>query len=74
MKEPCMCGAPDCRRCFPGNFRRGVYVAEMTEEEEEELEDDCDEPDDDPRDSDGDSLIPEVAAAEFGGMEERREP
>jgi len=49
----------------------------MTEEEVEELEDDCDEPDDDdddPRAWDGDSLIPEVAAAEFGGMEERREP
>mgnify|MGYP001559253909 CR=1 FL=1 len=25
MKEPCLCGAPDCRRCFPGNFRNGRY-------------------------------------------------
>jgi hypothetical protein len=25
--EPCMCGAPDCRRCFPENFdRRGRYI------------------------------------------------
>lgn len=27
MPEPCLCGAPDCRRCFPGNFdRHGRYI------------------------------------------------
>lgn len=39
MYEPCMCGASDCRSCFPQNFQRGVYVAEMTEEAIEEMHD-----------------------------------
>ena len=34
---PCMCGADDCPRCFPGNFSRigskQVYTAEMSDEE-----------------------------------------
>ena len=34
---PCMCGADDCPRCFPGNFSRVggelLYTAEMTDEE-----------------------------------------
>jgi len=26
MKQPCMCGADDCKRCFPSRFVDGVYV------------------------------------------------
>jgi len=25
-REPCMCGADDCKSCFPGNFINGKYA------------------------------------------------
>jgi hypothetical protein len=34
----CMCGADDCPRCHPGNFRDGWYVGDLTEDEIDELE------------------------------------
>ena len=30
-KEPCMCGDPDCRRCFPGSHYREVDEDEAYE-------------------------------------------
>jgi hypothetical protein len=27
MKEPCLCGAPDCRRCFPFSWRENMLRA-----------------------------------------------
>ena len=69
--EPCMCGADDCSDCHPENFKNGRYIEDC--EEGEKIEEDCDdfeEPDDyDYRDCNGDSLDPDVAAAEFGGMD-----
>jgi PHP family Zn ribbon phosphoesterase len=26
MKEPCMCGATDCARCYPQNFDHGIFL------------------------------------------------
>jgi hypothetical protein len=38
-----MCGAEDCPKCYPGNFRRIgnrlVNVSELTEEQVDNLED-----------------------------------
>ena len=39
MSEQCMCGALDCKRCYPGNFRHGEYVGDLEEDEVEALED-----------------------------------
>ena len=63
MTEPCLCGAPDCRRCFPQNFRRtrmGRYVYidpdaepddyEPDDEPDPDADPDADEPDDEPPD------------------------
>ncbi len=25
---PCLCGAPDCHRCFPENFKNGQYIGD----------------------------------------------
>ena len=36
--EPCLCGAPDCRRCYPGNFRGKIYVGEMSDDEIDDME------------------------------------
>jgi hypothetical protein len=35
----CECGALDCRRCYPGNFRHGVYIGDMDEDQIDELDD-----------------------------------
>ena len=32
----CLCGALDCSRCHPENFRRGIYIAEMDKDEIQE--------------------------------------
>ena len=61
--------------CEPGECPEcGTAVDEAVVQQA--YDDDCDGPDDDddPRDRHGNSLIPSVAAAEFGGMAERREP
>ncbi len=34
----CDCGADDCRRCRPGNFRHGEYIGDMDEDELDEFE------------------------------------
>ena len=26
MGEPCLCGATDCRQCYPQDFYRGKYM------------------------------------------------
>jgi hypothetical protein len=39
MSEPCMCGALDCKRCHPGNFRRSIYIGDLEGDEVEALED-----------------------------------
>ena len=26
LAGPCLCGAPDCRSCFPEHFRNGRYI------------------------------------------------
>jgi hypothetical protein len=26
FKEPCLCGAEDCIRCYPSHFQNGVYL------------------------------------------------
>ena len=31
---PCLCGADDCPRCFPGNFYRGVFLDDETTQEQ----------------------------------------
>ena len=36
MREPCLCGAEDCRRCRPGNFAGGVYIGDCESEAEVE--------------------------------------
>ena len=36
MRGPCDCGAEDCIRCYPQNFRNGKYIGDGVEEEEEE--------------------------------------
>ena len=38
MKEPCMCGAEDCRYCYPNNFRNGRFID--PENDEPETDDD----------------------------------
>lgn len=41
IPEPCLCGAPDCRRCFPGSWRqakREIEMEDMTDEEREAYE------------------------------------
>lgn len=30
---PCLCGADDCYRCHPENFRGKVYIGDLTSEE-----------------------------------------
>lgn len=30
---PCMCGADDCHRCHPENFRGRIYIGDMDEDE-----------------------------------------
>ena len=32
------CGADDCPRCMPCNFRGGVFIGEIKEEEQKESE------------------------------------
>jgi hypothetical protein len=39
----CMCGADDCPRCYPSNFRHGRYVGDMDDEELQDFEDGFDE-------------------------------
>jgi hypothetical protein len=39
----CMCGAEDCKRCHPSNFRHGEFVGDMDEDELEQFEDGYDE-------------------------------
>lgn len=29
LPEPCLCGAPDCRRCFPCEAGRFIYQSEI---------------------------------------------
>lgn len=36
MRGPCDCGAEDCIRCYPQNFRNGKYIGDGVEEEEED--------------------------------------
>ena len=38
---PCLCGAEDCPRCYPGNFYKGVYLdGDVTEEQiDDDIED-----------------------------------
>ena len=42
---PCMCGADDCRSCFPGNFTRvgnhHIYLGDLDEDEIQEAIDDA---------------------------------
>ena len=65
--EPCMCGADDCKRCHPEHFKNGRY---MEDDDAEEDDDNFDPPDDyDDRDANGNSLDPDVAAQEWGGMD-----
>lgn len=35
MRGPCDCGAEDCIRCYPQNFRNGKYIGDGVEEEED---------------------------------------
>lgn len=46
MSGPCLCGAPDCRRCFPGTWWHEEYC-------DDSGECDCHTEDDEP-DYDGD--------------------
>jgi hypothetical protein len=39
----CMCGADDCPRCFPSNFRHGFYIGDMDDQEMQDFEDAYDE-------------------------------
>lgn len=34
FKGPCLCGADDCPRCRPNNFRSGVYIGDCEDEDE----------------------------------------
>jgi hypothetical protein len=38
-----MCGADDCPRCFPSNFRHGFYIGDMGDQELQDFEDAYDE-------------------------------
>lgn len=35
FKGPCDCGAEDCIRCYPQNFRNGKYIGDEEETEDE---------------------------------------
>lgn len=35
MKEPCMCGAPDCPRCFPHSYKEYLMREKFQELKEE---------------------------------------
>ena len=45
--EPCLCGAPDCRACFPQNFerigRRNVCTYDLTDEQVQEIRENVEE-------------------------------
>jgi len=48
LNEECMCGAEDCKRCFPQHFKNGRYIDPDNEDDDNEKEDDdFDPPDDD---------------------------
>lgn len=34
--EPCMCGADDCRRCYPANWRESCVDEDAQREEAEQ--------------------------------------
>ncbi len=42
MTGPCLCGAPDCRRCHPENYRGKLYIGDLTDDEIEEALDRAD--------------------------------
>jgi len=42
FREPCLCGAPDCPRCFPFTWRQSAAQCDEGAEDEERPRDDDD--------------------------------